>query len=99
MSPLHFAQSCCLPEKAVCSLACAMLLSCYMCPVYTLLSFSAGRMVSFVQAGYRGVGVHDMWHSKVVGALPQKKSVLFGFLFSLEGLVDAQPTGCQAFPG
>lgn len=59
-----------------------MLLSCYVCPVYTLLSFSKGKTVSFMQAGYRGVGVLDIRHSEVTGALAQKKRVLFSFLLS-----------------
>lgn len=99
MGPLDFAERCCLLEKAVCSLAFAMLLSCYVCPVRTLLSLSKGRMVSFIQAGYRGIGISDIHPSEVIGALAQKKRVLFSFFLSLEDWVDAQLTSCWALPG
>lgn len=66
-------------EKAVCSLVCVVLLSSthlVLCPAHTSFGFSNGRVISFMQKGYNGIGVPNMCHSKVNGALTQKKRAL-----------------------
>lgn len=64
-----------IAEEAVCSLVCVVFLSCFVCPAHTLFGFSNGRALSFLQKGYNGIGVPDIPHSKVSGALTQKSPV------------------------